>query len=350
MELLNHKNVRWTREIDMRPNLKYFPCSNMPMTVEGMNKFNELVELCERKMAKRIIWTPSGGIKKNGLCNRYGIRRTSSVVELIIFYRGRGARVYFQNWEPEEAGGFNGGGRIAFERFCEIMNSKFGVNITDLEIKDKEKALKIKSEIPKLKVWINPLLWEKELNNVHHLDLNSSYLSGMKEFIPEWGPGLDYMYENRKKDKTMKAVMVMTCGWMQSANFYDAKLAQVAKAGIEWNNKYIDDLADKLIKSGRKVIGFNTDGIWYQGDIYHDSNEGVGLGKWKNDHIGCKFRAKSHGSYEFECDGKYYPVVRGSMRLDKVKKREDWDWGDIFRGEAIKFYWNEDKERMEEII
>ena len=58
-------------------------------------------------------------------------------------------------------------------------------------------------------------------------------------------------------------------------------MAHVAKAGIEWNNNHIDDLADKLIKSGREIIGFNTDGIWYQGDVYHDSNEGVGLGKWK---------------------------------------------------------------------
>ena len=320
------------------------------MTIEGMNEFNELVELCERKIGKehRIISTDSNGMKKNGIYSRYGIKRTNAAVELTIFYKAKGARVYFKNWEPEEAGGFSGGGRQAFQRFCEIMR-EFNVDVEAEEIKDKEEALKIKSEIPKVKIWIGPLLWEKELNNVHHLDLNSSYLSGMKEFIPEWGPALDYMYENRKKDKTMKAVMVMTTGWMQSANYYDAKLAHVAKAGIEWNNNHIDDLADKLVKSGRKIIGFNTDGIWYQGDVYHDSNEGVGLGKWKNDHIDCKFRAKSHGSYEYVCDGNYYPVVRGSTRLDAVLDRKDWKWGDIFQQEIIKFYWNKDKERMEEV-
>ena len=348
MELLNYKNVDWTPSVTLSPNKIDIHWSNIPVTIEGMNKFNELVELCERKIGKenRIIWTPSTGIKKNGPFDRYDIESTSDAIWLTIYYRCRVARVSFRNWKPEENGGI--GGKDAFREFCKIMKT-FDVKVKDWEIKNKEKALKIKSEIPSPKITINPSYWRKELNNVHHLDLNSSYLSGMKEFIPEWGPALDYMYERRKENKTMKAVMVMTCGWMQSANFYDAKLAHVAKAGIEWNNKHILDLADKLIESGREIIGFNTDGIWYQGDIYHDSNEGVGLGKWKNDHLNCKFRAKSNGSYEYICDGKYEPVVRGLTTLDTTKDRKDWEWGDIFGGKVIEFSWDKDIERVEVI-
>lgn len=89
------------------------------------------------------------------------------------------------------------------------------------------------------------------------------------------------------------------------------------------------------------VLLYNTDGIWYCGDVYHGEGEGKRLGEWENDHINCMFRAKSAGSYEFVEDGKYYPVVRGRTNLDLITPRENWKWGDIFKKEAkvIEFYW-----------
>ena len=90
---------------------------------------------------------------------------------------------------------------------------------------------------------------------------------------------------------------------------------------------------------------WNTDGIWYQGDVYHDEGEGKQLGQWKNDYIDCMWRAASKGKYEFaDSEGNYHPVVRGRTRLDKVKERDDWEWGDIYdvRAQVIEYVWTED--------
>lgn len=82
------------------------------------------------------------------------------------------------------------------------------------------------------------------------------------------------------------------------------------------------------------VISYNTDGIWYQGAVYHGDGEGDDLGQWHNDHVNCRFRAKSAGSYEFIENGSYFPVVRGKTRLDDLIPRDKWQWGDIYQNEA----------------
>ena len=86
----------------------------------------------------------------------------------------------------------------------------------------------------------------------------------------------------------------------------------------------------------------NVDGIWYQGEIYHDEDEGPNIGQWANDHINCKWRAKSSGSYEFIEDGKYYPVVQGCTGYDCVKPRTEWEWGDIYKtGKQLVYYFKD---------
>ena len=85
-------------------------------------------------------------------------------------------------------------------------------------------------------------------------------------------------------------------------------------------------------------ILYNTDGVWYyspNGKPYHGEGEGKGIGCWENDHLDCKWRAKSKGCYEFIEEGKYSPVVRGLTKYDKIKPdRTTWEWGDIFKKEA----------------
>ena len=41
-----------------------------------------------------------------------------------------------------------------------------------------------------------------------------------------------------------------------------------------------------------------------------------------------------NANYEFIEDGKYTPVVRGKTKLDRVKPRSEWQWGDIFKYDA----------------
>ena len=75
----------------------------------------------------------------------------------------------------------------------------------------------------------------------------------------------------------------------------------------------------------------NTDGIWYNGPLYHGDGEGSGLGQWENDHKNCQFRMASAGAYEFIEEGTYHPVIRGIPNDTKT----EWEWGDIYKEKAI---------------
>ena len=93
---------------------------------------------------------------------------------------------------------------------------------------------------------------------------------------------------------------------MQSISGCNARWAHLSRDAIKDNNDRVKKLAETLEKKGRMVLSFNTDGIWYKGPVYHGEGEGDGLGEWHNDHVNCKFRAKSSGSYEFIENKKYY--------------------------------------------
>ena len=98
----------------------------------------------------------------------------------------------------------------------------------------------------------------------------------------------------------------------------------------------------RLITSGRTILGFNTDGIWYQGDIYHGEGEGDKLGEWSNDHINCLFRSKSNGAYEFIENGQYNAVVRGNTSFDAIEPdRSKWTWGDIYKSNVLTYTFDE---------
>ena len=153
------------------------------------------------------------------------------------------------------------------------------------------------------------------------------------------------LYTKRKTNDIYKAILNFSIGYMQSLGCCGAKWAHLSKDAITDNNKRITELANKLKKAGNHILSYNTDGIWYIGKIYHGENEGNKLGQWENDHVNCKWRCKSAGSYEFMEGDKYYPVVRGYTTLDSIKNRSEWQWGDIFQKESnpIIFKFEEDK-------
>ena len=91
------------------------------------------------------------------------------------------------------------------------------------------------------------------------------------------------------------------------------------------------DIVKKLEESGRTVLLLNTDGVWYNGPLYHGEGEGSGLGQWQNDHKNCQFRMASAGAYEFIEKGIYYPVIRGIPNDTKT----EWKWGDIYKEKAV---------------
>lgn len=219
-------------------------------------------------------------------------------------------------------------GSTAFE----IFNRKcreVGINLKDYAV---ENGKEINSKIPSPKIWMRFCMREDEagLKNCHHIDFHNSYPAGLCNTHPEFRPVVEPLYENRKTHPQNKSVLNNTIGYMHSDNI-DWKYAQLACDAITDNNNRIDELSKRLSESGRFILGYNTDGIWYQGEIYHGEGEGKELGQWENDHINCIFRSKSNGAYEYIEDGQYYPVLRGKTNYDEIKPRTDWSWGDIYK-------------------
>jgi hypothetical protein len=225
-------------------------------------------------------------------------------------------------------------GHQAFIRFVN-MCKKMNVDLRKYEV-SREEGEAIKKTIKK--PWISGsylLEYGETYENVHHIDFHNSYPAGLVNTHPEFKEVVEYFYKGRKKHPEFKAVLNFTIGYMQS-DFCGYKYAQLSKDAIDDNLKRISSLTDILMMGGRKVLAWNTDGIWYQGEIFHGAEfgEGTELGQWENDHTNCTFRMKSGGSYEYIEDGKYKPVVRGRTKLEETKPRDQWQWGDIFHNDA----------------
>lgn len=217
-----------------------------------------------------------------------------------------------------------------FKKKCEEM----GVNLDKYAV-SKEKGLELKERIIKPFIFNTSMCVPGETyENVHHIDFHNSYPAGLVNTHPEFKEVVEYFYKNRKKDEINKAVLNYTIGYCQSGKI-NYKYAQLSHDAINDNVKRLSALANDLLYSGRKVLLFNTDGVWYQGEIYHGRGEGPNLGEWENDHLNCKLRIKSAGSYEYMEGDSYHPVVRGRTKLDLIKPREEWVWGDIFQETAV---------------
>ena len=330
----------------LNPNYNLIPVSELDMTEENAEYFNSIYESV--KDYNKINRTNSGGISiQNLVYPAYDIRNTSSCVELTVLESDGMYRIQFRN--KSNANKFGITGHKAFNRFKKMLLTD-GVNLDDYKI-DNGEAVKALIEKPYIK-FENDSFADMVFENVHHIDFHNSYPAGLCNTHPEFRPTVERLYEKRKTNDIYKAILNLSIGYMQSLHCCKAKWAQLSKDAIADNNRRIEDIADRLRNSGRMIISYNTDGIWYIGDIYHGEGEGDKLGQWHNDHTNCKFRAKSPGSYEYIEDGKYYPVVRGLTRLDKKKPRTEWQWGDIYNDDCnvIKFVLTElGLETVEEI-
>lgn len=324
----------------------------LPVNIVSVEVFNELVkyfnELFEKGEIKRgIVRTSSGGISTNGnkvFFNNYEVNFYGWGVELLVLSANvkgkeiqplyfRVQHVFSQNIDikkENESEDING--RQAFRIFKKEL-FKDGINIDDYFIENGEE---IKKEIPKPLIKIdNPFYKDVVFYNAHHLDIKSSYPYGMACKIPEWRPTIERLFKKRKEEPVFKKVLNLTCGFFQSVKLFKANLAHISKYAIELNNERILNMAEWLKKNGRQVLAFNTDGIWFEGESVENEIElGFELGDFNQDHKNCKIRFKSDGAYEFVEDGIYYAVVRGKTKLDNIKPRSEWKWGDIYQDEA----------------
>ena len=315
------------------------------LTQEAVDLWNDVIDILHQtELNYPIIRTASGAIAKGPKktlwnCCAWDVQRNSRGARLTIIL---GPDTYVltlgkvatagEDIYPDQA--FN-----AFRSKCE----EFGIDLDEYEISNGEE---VKAEIPSPPIAMFQLHSEEDpgIENVHHLDFHNSYPAGLANTHPEFRPVVEYFYEQRKVDPINKAVLNYTIGQMQSLKKdFGAKFAHLAKDALTDSHERVKDVAVALTLAGRRVIGYNTDGVWYQGEIYHGPGEGPMLGQWENDHTTCIFRAKSRGCYEFIENGEYHAVARGTLPLDAVKPdRATWKWGDIYCGEQVRYALDDD--------
>ena len=320
-------------EVTLKPNYKLIPVTML--TVDQLDQFNKVYQLILAQNWHLIERTQSGGIKKVKLrLPSFDARATTTSVEITAltnegFFR---LQMRFSKFMEDESKGSAVYGYKAFSMF-KTMCAKHGIKLDQYKINN---GAEVKKQIEKpLICFERPSYRDITFEGAHHIDFHNSYPAGLVNTHPEFKPVVEHFYNGRKEHPEYKAVLNLTVGYMQSIVCCKAAWAHLSRDAINNNNMRMRELAQQLKDSGRTVLAYNTDGIWYVGDVYHGQGEGKALGQWENDHINCKIRFKSAGSYEYIEDGIYKPVVRGKTKLDiKGITRDQWKWGDIYNTDA----------------
>lgn len=307
-----------------------------------IDEFNEVAKYCKENFMK-VNPTKSGSMPYNNrvkLRSRYMIIQSASKIELtIVCYQGC---YRFLIGNKLKKGDDQISGKDAVKAIYKA-SKEMNIDLNKYAV-DSHTGRQIKTEIvpPHIEMFGKPGL---VYTNVHHIDLNSSYASRISEVYPELKPFYETIYAKRHdNDGYYKQVLNKSIGCFQSefcidyndkGRFKPYQFAGLAKIAVNNTRAIIEKYIDILTKNGRKVLLTNTDGIWYQGDIYEDENTGTELCQWKTDHKQCKFLMKSKGAYQFVENGVCYSRIRGTTNLDREKQRDDWEFGDIFKKKDI---------------
>lgn len=170
--------------------------------------------------------------------------------------------------------------------------------------------------------------------NIHHLDFHKFYPSGIAILHPEFkAPFIDLVANGDKEALDIGTRYL-------SSKYANYSYAKLIKDGINFMYQRFKELYEDL-KKDHLVLAFNTDGMWYQGEVYHNSDlyEGEGLGCWSNDYVNVqkiRFKSIGLGAYEFITeDGTYEPRYKGYSSYEQEVPRSHWKWGDIYKGSEV---------------
>ena len=323
-----------------KPNYILIPTTIIKMNDENAIMFNDELRKCKKGKYYQIIRTKSGGISYETPLPAYDVKCTSSLIELTVLDKYGMYRLQFRNNIENDEEKYSLAGSNSFKKFKKLCK-KYNIDLDDYII---DNGKEVKKEIEKYIIKLENEKYKDKTFIAHHIDFHSSFPSGLVATHPEFKGVIEELYNNRKTHPEYKFILNSTIGYMQSIGCCGAKWAHLSRDAINDNNKRINNLSKKLKETGRTVLAYNTDGIWYIGEIYHDENEGTTIGTWSNDHINCKVRFKSAGSYEYIENDIYTPVVRGHTNLDDMLPREKWQWGDIYLNEASPIKYGIDKD------
>ena len=326
----------------LNPNITQIPITRLPMNESGVEEFNRIYFLLKEycKNFNQIQWTEKHYIKRGRLLRlpQWDVSPRANGVEITVLCIEGMFRVHLKTGflSKEDLDDTKITGKIAFLKFKNICE-KHNINLELFAINNGAEVKKTISKAPRelVKSYYEGMIFE----NAHHIDLNSSYMSGVMTKYPELSEPIKYVYEQRKKakaagdeekNKLYKAILTNTWGYFQS-EYIGYKFANLSKAGIDFNNSLLEKVTKGLKEQGFTIIAYNTDGIWYTGNnrLYTDEYEGKELCQWKHDHLNCKLQMNSGGSYHFIENGEHNVVVSGITNLDKVKHRKYWTWDDF---------------------
>ena len=319
-ELMKLKHAKGSAKI----NYLLIPVTVFDTTEEGAESFNKIYSWLLKQNLFKLERTSSGGIKTGPHRRRpaWDVKINKFCVEVTVLMEGCAWRIQFRTSLPNKMSG-----RKAFTAFKRILKRR-GIDLNEYAI---ENGKEIKKDIQKPLIGAKKkVFYDYTFDKVNHIDFHSSYAGGLANTHPEFRPVLEELYAKREEKEEYKNILNFSIGFMQSLPACEARWAHLSRDAINDNNERVKNLTELLEKKGRIVLTFNTDGIWYKGPVFHGEGEGQGLGQWHNDHINCKFRAKSAGSYEYIEDGIYHAVVRGIPNESK----EDWQWGSIYEKQA----------------
>ena len=314
--------------------LKFNQWQAKPVYLEFNNKgvklFNTIYRALKESNLSPILRTESGSIKQGRKYNRnsWDIRGKGTLTLTVCL--GIELHVFKLAGKIQAERKMSGG--QAFKIFKQLCLDA-GIDLDTYAIYD---GKEVKKEIKD--ILIDQTVLDTELENVHHIDFHNSYPAGLANTHSEFKPLLERLFDMRKQQPELKEVLNYSIGYMQS-KWIGYRWANLARDAINDNYKRLSELTIRLLINGRKVLGHNTDGIWYQGEVYHGEGEGDKLGEWSNDHINCKFRAKSSGAYEYIEDGKYHAVVRGVPN----DLKDNWQWGDIYNNHPMIYVWDDEE-------
>ena len=332
------------KEFTLRPNKKMIPINYF--TFAQVNEFNKVYQYAKRNF-ELVKPTKSQGISnvtKERFTERYFVVKGNERFELVIVCADGCYRFVIKNpVKPENT--------VSGTQSCrEIYKQaeKYGIDFNAYSVEDGTEEKKMIQK-PHIEVLDTFFLGKELSGNVHHIDLNSSYASRLCEEFPELTPIYEELYAKRKLDNNyFKHVMTNSIGCWQSEFCVDSKdhrttkpyqFAKLSRVAVNGTRKKIEEFLVKLIAAKKRPLLTNTDGIWYYGNKYHDSDEGFDLCQWKHDHSNCKFLMVSVGAYQYEENGVCHTVVRGICNLDAIEPdRTKWKFGDIKKIKNIVSY------------
>ena len=338
----NHQDYNYTG--NKSKNIAGWPKIDLAPTDESMRLVNRVLDWGEAIGWRNALTYSELGYpqltKENK--NTFGLNTKQAGPYLVIDFFTDLGNFIIRFKKIAKTGEMTISGGVAYQKFrnlCQQYNIKFD----EMAIANGEDY---KQNIRKPLIDVDPLLLDCEIENAHHIDFHSAYPGALKETHPEFANLIDYLYDKRKEDETMKAVLNLSVGYFQSkwcvgvvngqkVNYAHADLAADA---INLARKKLEELTDRLNEEGRFILAHNTDGVWYTGEIYHGDGEGKECGCWENDHVNCTIRFKSKGAYEYIEDGKYHAVLRGRSSYESIKPREEWEWGDIYKASTVIAY------------